>query len=149
MINGVIQSPLKQFHDDRGKVMHMLRSTDAHFLEFGEVYFSWIYPDVIKAWHKHSKMIMNYAVPIGTIKVVLYDDRTNSPSFGKINEFYMNSENYYLLTIPNGIWSGFKVVGDKSAMIVNCSTIPHEPHEILRINPFDSSIPYNWDIKHG
>lgn len=149
MINGVIQSSLKQFHDDRGKVMHMLRVTDAHFKGFGEVYFSWIYPDIIKAWHKHEKMIMNYAVPIGSIKVVLYDDRVESPSFGEFNEFYMNSENYYLLTIPNGIWYGFKVVGDKSAMIVNCSTIPHDPQEILRISPFDSLIPYSWDTKHG
>ena len=61
MINGIIQTFLKQIHDERGKVMHMLRSSDPHFQEFGEIYFSWIYPDVIKSWHKHTEMIMNYA----------------------------------------------------------------------------------------
>lgn len=148
MINGILQTPLKQFHDERGKVMHMLRSTDNHFIAFGEVYFSWIYPNIIKAWHKHKEMVMNYAVPVGSIKVVLYDDRTGSPTFGEVNEFYMNAENYYLLTIPNGIWYGFKAMGGQSAMIVNCSTIPHDPEEIIRIDAFDTSIPYSWDTKN-
>ena len=31
MIEGVQIVPLKQFHDERGKVMHMLKSTDPHF----------------------------------------------------------------------------------------------------------------------
>lgn len=149
MINGIIQTPLKQIHDERGKVMHMLRSSDPHFQKFGEVYFSWIYPDIIKAWHKHIEMIMNYAVPIGTIKLVLYDDRPDSITYQQINEFFMNCENYYLLTIPNGIWYGFKSVGSQPAMVVNCSTIPHDPKEIVRIDFDDPLIPYSWDVAHG
>ncbi|MBW8308956.1 MAG: dTDP-4-dehydrorhamnose 3,5-epimerase family protein [Candidatus Paracaedibacteraceae bacterium] len=149
MIKDIIKTPLKQFHDDRGKVMHMLRSTDKHFQDFGEVYFSWVYPHAIKAWHKHVNMIMNYAVPVGYIKLVLYDDRKDSPTYGEINEFYMNSEDYYLLTIPNGLWYGFRAVGTTPAMIVNCSTIPHDPTEIIRIHHDDPLIPYNWDIQHG
>lgn len=148
MIKDVIKTPLKQIHDERGKVMHMLRSTDPYFEKFGEVYFSWIYPNVIKAWHKHSIMKMNYAVPIGCIKLVLFDDRKDSETFGGIDEFFLNSENYYLLTIPNGIWYGFRAVGNESAMIVNCSTIPHDPSEIVRIPYNDTLIPYNWDVRH-
>ncbi len=149
MIEGIQKTPLKQIHDERGKVMHMLRSTDPCFKQFGEVYFSWIYPNVIKAWHKHIKMQMNYAVPIGFIEIVLYDDRSDSLTFGEINQFYMNSENYYLLTIPCGIWYGFKAVGDQSAMIVNCSTIPHDPDEIVRIKYDDPIIPYSWNNKYS
>lgn len=149
MIDGVIQTSLKQIHDERGKVMHMLRASDPHFSKFGEVYFSWIYPSIIKAWHKHHEMIMNYAVPVGAIKLVLYDDRPDSPTCGEINEFFMNNENYYLLTIPCGLWYGFKTVGDVAAMIVNCTTIPHDPTEIARIPYNDPMISYNWDLKHG
>lgn len=126
VIDGIETIPLKQIHDDRGKVMHMLRSTDSHFNGFGEIYFSWIYPGIVKAWHKHKVMEMNYAVPIGNLKVVLYDDRKDSKTFGKINEFYMNSENYFLLKIPSNIWYGFTSLHNTSAMIVNCSNIPHE-----------------------
>lgn len=149
MIEGVLQSPLKQFQDERGKVMHMLRATDSHFEKFGEVYFSWIYPGIIKGWHKHLEMTMNYAVPVGCVKVVLYDDRPKSLTYQKIGEYFLSPENYYLLTIPYGLWYGFRAVGGNPAMIVNCSTIPHDPKENLRISPFDPSIPYSWDIKHG
>ena len=79
MIDGVIISPLKQILDERGKVMHMLRSDFPVFQQFGEIYFSCVYPGAIKGWHVHKKMILNYAVPHGNIKLVLYDDREGSP----------------------------------------------------------------------
>lgn len=55
MIDGVKITPLLQIHDERGSVMHMLKSTDSAFEQFGEIYFSGVYPDVVKAWHIHSK----------------------------------------------------------------------------------------------
>ena len=148
MIPDVVKTSLKQIQDERGKVMHMLRATDPQFQQFGEVYFSWIYPNVIKAWHKHLKMVMNYAVPVGCIKLVLYDDRIDSPSYQCYAKYFMNAENYYLLTIPAGLWYGFKAVGGNPAMIVNCSTIPHDPKEIIRIGAFDPKIPYDWSLRH-
>ena len=63
MIDGVIVTPLKQFLDERGKVMHMLKREDEHFLEFGEIYFSCVHPGAIKGWHIHKRMTLNYAVP--------------------------------------------------------------------------------------
>ena len=39
MIDGVRVIKLRQIVDERGKVMHMLKSTDPHFLGFGEIYF--------------------------------------------------------------------------------------------------------------
>ena len=41
---------LKKITDERGMIMHMLKSTDSHFIEFGEIYFSCGYPGVVKAW---------------------------------------------------------------------------------------------------
>ena len=35
MIEGVIVTPLKQFFDERGKVMHMLHDEAPHFKRFG------------------------------------------------------------------------------------------------------------------
>ena len=73
MIEGVILTPLKQIFDERGKVMHMLRCDDEAFNQFGEVYFSCTHPGVVKAWHLHKRMTLNYAKYL--IKFVLYDDR--------------------------------------------------------------------------
>ena len=39
MIDGVKIVPLRQIVDERGKIMHMLKATDPHFITFGEIYF--------------------------------------------------------------------------------------------------------------
>ena len=70
MIHDVKITPLKIIADDRGKVMHMLRSDDPHFKKFGEIYFSLAYPGVIKGWHEHTKQEQNYAVIDGMIKLM-------------------------------------------------------------------------------
>lgn len=146
MIDGVSVLPLRQILDERGKIMHMLKKTDPVFRDFGEIYFSWINPGVIKGWHIHKKMTLNYAVPYGQIKLVLYDDRTKSKTVSEVQEIFLGPENYNLVTIPPMVWNGFKGIGNMQSMVANCSDIPHDPDEIGRKDPFDPSIPYKWDL---
>lgn len=148
MIEGVLITPLQQIPDERGKIMHMLRSDAKHFKGFGEIYFSCVYPGAIKGWHIHKEMVLNYAVPHGHIKFVLYDDRANSPTRGKLQEIFMGPDNYCLVTVPPLVWNGFKGLGRDMAIVANCASIPHRADEIDRLDPFDPKIPYNWDIKH-
>ncbi len=149
MIEGVSIIPLKQIHDERGKIMHMLRADQDHFQMFGEIYFSCIYPEVIKAWHIHTEMTLNYAVISGKIKLVMYDDRDQSQTKGRVQEIFLSPENYQLVIIPPMVWNGFKGLGDQTSIVANCSTLPHDPDEIKRMDPFSSKIPYKWDLKHG
>ena len=149
MIDGVQVTRLHQVHDERGKVMRMLRADDQNFREFGEIYFSTIFPGAIKAWHKHKHMTLNYAVIMGRIKFVLFDDRTDSPTRGQIQELYISPENYYLVSVPPRIWNGFKAVGGDEAIVANCSSMPHDPSEIERLPADSSSIPYSWGIHHS
>lgn len=149
MINGVRIKPLKKIVDERGMIMHMLKCNDEGFDRFGEIYFSCVYPGAIKAWHLHKRMMLNYAVPHGNIKFVLYDDRPESPTRGEIQEIFMGEDNYCLVTVPTLVWNGFKGIGTEMAIVANCATLPHDPEEIVRKNPFDPSISYNWEIKHG
>jgi len=148
MIDGVIVTPLRQIPDERGTVMHMLKSTDSACTQFGEIYFSGVYPDVVKAWHIHTKMTLNYAVPVGKIKFVLYDERPNSPTFGEIQELFIGEDNYCLVTVPPNVWNGFKGCGTKMALVANCASIPHDPTEISRLEPENERIPYDWALKH-
>lgn len=148
MIEGVIVTPLRQIFDERGKVMHMLREDSPIFAGFGEIYFSCTYPGAIKAWHLHKRMTLNYAVIYGEIKCVLFDDRPTSKTYGRVDEFFLSPENYCLVTVPPLIWNGFKGIGDKTAIVANCATLPHDPDEIQRKPAFDSSIPYDWNIQH-
>ncbi len=148
MIDGVIVTPLKQIPDERGKIMHMMRNDCAPFKSFGEIYFSCIYPEAIKGWHIHKKMTLNYAVPVGDIKFVLYDDRQGSPTKGQVQEIFMGPSNYCLVTVPPMVWNGFKGIGTSMAVVANCASHPHESDEIMRLDPFDKTIPYDWSIKN-
>lgn len=148
MIEGVEINQLSIIPDERGMILKMLRRDDTVFREFGEIYFSVIYPGVIKGWHIHKKMTLNYAVISGIIKLVLYDDREGSPTKGEIQEIFLGRENYKLVTIPPMVWNGFKGVGTEAAIVANCATIPHDPGEIERMDPFNNSIPYNWELKN-
>ena len=148
MIDGVIINSLKQIPDERGKVMHMLRDDSEGFVGFGEIYFSCVYPEAIKGWHIHKKMTLNYAVPQGAIKFVLYDDRSGSPTKGEVQEIFLGPDNYYRVTVPPMIWNGFKGIGAEMAIVANCASIAHDPDEIDRRDPFDSYIPYDWSIQH-
>ena len=86
MIYGVIVKKLKVIADERGRLMEILRSDDNFFEKFGQVYMTTAYPGVVKGWHYHKKQYDNMAVVKGMMKIVLYDSRKESVSFGEINE---------------------------------------------------------------
>tara|TARA_B100001057_G_C22692201_1_gene888245 strand:+ start:225 stop:683 length:459 start_codon:yes stop_codon:yes gene_type:complete len=131
--------------DDRGKILHMLKSSDDNFQKFGEVYFSYVYPNKIKAWHIHKSMTLNYVAAYGRIKLVLFDDRKNSSTFGLIQEIFLSNENHLLVSIPPMIWNGFTPADDNLAILANCSDIPHDKTEIIRLNYDDPKFPYKWN----
>ena len=149
MIEGVAVHPLRRIADERGSVMHMLRETDPHFTRFGEIYFSSVYPGVVKAWHLHKKMVLSYAVPHGSIKMVLYDDRESSRSRGECMEIFLGELDYKIVQVPAMVWNGFKGLGLTPAVVANCASIPHDPDEIIRMDPHGSTIAYDWSRKDG
>lgn len=147
MIHGVNVVQLRQVLDERGKIMHMLKATDPHFEKFGEIYFSCAWPGVVKGWHSHKRMTVNNAVIVGHAKLVLYDSRPDSPTRGELMELFIGEDNYCLVQIPPGITNGYKAYGDKLVIMANCATEPHDPDEIVYVDPHTSDIPYDWSLK--
>jgi len=146
MIDGVVITPLAQIRDARGKVMHMLSIESKVFRKFGEIYFSCVHPGIVKGWHLHKRMVLNYAVPYGKIKLVLYDPRKKSKTKGQFMEIVLSPDNYQLVTIPPCIWNGFRGLGTQTSIVANCASIPHDPSEIQRIPFDDPGIGYDWSI---
>jgi dTDP-4-dehydrorhamnose 3,5-epimerase len=144
MIDGVIVEPLKLMADERGRVMHMLRADSPFFTGFGEIYFSTVNPGAVKAWRRHRRMTLRYAVPVGNVKVVIYDDRQASLTKGQVQEVRMGEDNYCLLIIPPLVWSGFQGISSYPALVANCADMPHNPEEADRLDPYDRRIPYDW-----
>jgi dTDP-4-dehydrorhamnose 3,5-epimerase len=147
MIQGVSIRNLKKISDERGTVFKMMEAIDPEFTKFGEIYFSTIYPGVIKGWHLHKETSLNYAVIKGNIKLVIFDDRDNSLTKGEIQELFIGDNNYCLVHIPKGVWNGFKCVGVNEAIVADLTDLPHNPQDMTRMNPINNKlIPYNWDL---
>ncbi|MEG1589027.1 MAG: dTDP-4-dehydrorhamnose 3,5-epimerase, partial [Mucinivorans sp.] len=110
-IEGVILTPLKQIFHPLGDVFHGMKKSDAGFAGFGEAYFSTIHHQDTKPWKKHIRMTLNFVVPVGSIRIVIYDDRATSPTCGQFFEVTLNSDNYQRITIPPDVWVAFSGVG--------------------------------------
>ncbi len=144
-IDGVIIAPLKVIGDDRGAVLHMLRNDSPNFSGFGEVYFSEVNSGVIKGWKRHMRMTQHFAVPHGRIKVVIYDDRQGSPTYGGIAEFELGRhDDYTLLVIPPLLWYGFQGIANEPSLLCNCADLVHDPLESEKLEICDARIPYDW-----
>jgi len=151
MIEGVKQKKLKVIPDERGRLMEMLRSDDDIFLKFGQAYMTTAYPGVVKGWHYHKVQTDNFIVVKGMMKIVLYDGRKESKTFGEVNEFFLGEHNTTLLQIPNFVLHGFKCISDTEAICINLTTETYtynEPDE-FRVDPHSKEIPYDWDRKDG
>jgi dTDP-4-dehydrorhamnose 3,5-epimerase len=148
-IQGVKLLAKRKIVDDRGAIFHMLRNDDPDFQKFGEIYFSKIHPNVVKAWHHHSLMTLNYFVVVGSIQLGLWDGRKDSPTYGKSQTIFLDEQVPQLAIVPPGVWNGFKGLGAVSSIVANCATEPHTAGEITR-KPFDDpSFRYDWSTKNG
>ena len=143
-IEGIKISPLKIISDHRGSVMHMLRNDNQVFEKFGEIYFSTILENKIKAWHLHKEATLNYACVYGKVKLVLYDEREQSKTLGKYQELFLSIENYSLITIPPNVWNGFKGLNKGHSIIANCLNLPHNEKEMIRSEINDKRFNYKW-----
>jgi dTDP-4-dehydrorhamnose 3,5-epimerase len=132
---------LKKFPADNGEVLQALKSEENGYQGFGEVYFSWINKGSIKAWKMHSKMIMNLIVPIGQVKFVFFVENGTDDREFRIIEIGEN--NYQRLTVPAGIWFGFKGLGKSNSLICNISNIVHSESEVIRKDA--NIINFNWN----
>ena len=145
LIEGVTLVELGQISDERGTVLHMLRSDSPEFTRFGECYFSEVLPNTIKAWKFHHIQTQNLAVPVGRIRIVIYDDREGSVTRGHLQVEELGRPDAYLrLRIPPGLWYGFACLSETPALLANCVDLPHEAKE-SELRPInDPGIPYQW-----
>lgn len=146
MIEGVKVKKLKVIPDERGRLMEILRNDDEVFSQFGQVYMTTAYPDVVKAWHYHKKQDDNFTCVKGEIRLGLYDAREGSPTFGKVDEFILSLDEPKLVQIPKGVYHGFKCIGKEEAIVINTPTQAYnckEPDE-YRLDAFKNDIPFDW-----
>ncbi|MDR6999836.1 dTDP-4-dehydrorhamnose 3,5-epimerase family protein [Neobacillus niacini] len=150
MIEGIKVKKLVKHCDDRGFFAELVRDDEPELLSrFGQASWSMSYPGIIKAFHYHEKQDDLWFFPSGNAQVVLYDLRTNSPTSGETNVYYMGEENPIMLLIPKGVAHGYRVLGQKPAVIIYFTTESYNPDhpDEKRIPWNDPSINFNWETQ--
>jgi len=152
MIHGVKTRKLAVHSDERGRLMEILRADDKEMdVRFGQVYMTTAWPGVVKAWHFHKLQTDHFVCLFGMIKLVLFDDRGDSPTKGQVNEFFLGPHSPLLVEIPNLVYHGFKCISDTEAIIVNTVTecYDYKDPDEFRVDPHTGGIPYDWARKDG
>ena len=128
MLDQITQTPLAKFEIDAGDVLHGIKSDDVGYKRFGEVYFSFIKFNAVKAWKLHKNMTLNLIVPIGSVRFVFID-----PNYlDQFKVIEIGESNYSRITVPPNIWFGFQGISENPSLLLNIANIPHDPYEIER-----------------
>tara|TARA_B100001123_G_C15257953_1_gene1005434 strand:+ start:682 stop:1107 length:426 start_codon:yes stop_codon:yes gene_type:complete len=136
-LNDIKIVKLKKIKNINGDIMRFLKKNDSNYKKFGEVYFSWVKPQKVKAWKFHTKMSLNLTVPYGKVKFVFF--------FEKLNKFLtisVGENNYKMIAVPPRVWFGFKGISKHKSLIVNLANLAHNKKEILRRKK--EEIRFNW-----
>ncbi len=149
MIEGVVVEERRVIPDERGWLMECLRCDEDIFEKFGQVYVSAVYPGVVKGWHKH-RLQDDFVVCLkGMIKLVMFDPRKDSATYGEVDELFIGDKRPVIVKIPRGVYHGWKGIGEETALVLNCPTEPYnyENPDEDRLDPHESPIPYDWSRK--
>ena len=142
-MDGVILTPLDIIKHPSGNILHGIKSSEASFVGFGEAYFSKLDSKAIKGWKLHKKMTLNLVVPIGSVRFILLDNRSERDNTGQFQEVILDEKsNYSRLTIPPMIWVGFQGISQTTSLVLNLANIEHSTEEIKRKELED--IKFNW-----
>jgi len=110
------------------------------------VYQFTIRPGKAKGWHVHRLHDDRIFISQGEIKVVLYDDRDDSPTYGMINEIYRSELRRSLMVIPRGVFHAHLNVGTRDALLVSMPTrgYDHAEPDVYRLPLDTNAIPYSF-----
>ena len=114
--------------------------------------YTWtLRPGWVKGWALHREHEDRYFVLAGELRIVLYDERSDSPTRGLVAEVYLTQLRRRLMNIPAGVWHADHNVGTSDVVVVNCPTIPfdHASPDKYRL-PLDTDrIPFRFQGVQG
>ena len=138
-LDNIVITQLSTFDVDGGRVMHGIKKNDTGYVGFGEVYFSHIDANAVKAWKKHNRMTLNLVVPLGKVRFVFCDPLSK----GHYRVEDVGEGNYVRLTVPPGIWFGFQGIALQPSLVTNIADLQHDAAEVERQSV--SSFDYQWE----
>lgn len=145
-IHQVCVVPLKKVVNERGYLLEIQRVDDEQYPGFGQAYVTCTLPGVVKAWYRHHKQMDQIALTSGSLNLVLFDDRSESPTCGLVQQIEITEERPLLVQIPTGVWHGFQALGNEPACLLHLNTVPIylEDKDEDRLPQDSAAIPFVW-----
>jgi len=115
-----------------------------------QVHLTTTFPGRIRAWGLHRQIVDRLFVASGLVRIVCYDAREDSPTYGRVNELSLSERNPGLLAIPPNVYHGWKNIGVSESIVVNLPTRTYDYDRPDSLDlPWDSPaasdlIPYRW-----
>lgn len=115
------------------------------------VYQITVRPGRIKGWVVHREQDDRLFISQGTLRIVLYDDRADSPTYKMLNELFLSDLNRGLVFIPRGVYHAIQNVGHTDALFINMPTraYNHANPDKYRLPLENDVIPYRFDNRAG
>jgi len=150
MINGVKIKEVKRHFDDRGFFAEVVKFGEETFKEIKQTSYTETYPGVIKAFHWHKRQYDIWSPVRGSMRIVLYDLREDSPTYQETQAIYAGEDNFLVVLIPPYVAHGYQVLGTEKVGLFYHTTEAYDPknpdEERLPFN--DSKIGFDWETKN-
>jgi dTDP-4-dehydrorhamnose 3,5-epimerase len=150
-IDGVIFRPTRPVPHEDGHVTEVARASwEILRAPVVQVHITTTFPGRVRAWGLHQLGTDRLFVVSGLVKIVIFDGRKASPTFGALNEFVVSEKNPGLLLIPPNLYHGWKNIGNCEAIIIN---MPDRMYDYEQPDALDLSwdseaatriVPYRW-----
>jgi dTDP-4-dehydrorhamnose 3,5-epimerase len=111
-----------------------------------QVFQSLLEPGGISGWHAHAETTDRLFVSMGRMRIVLYDGRKGSPTFGLVNEFRAGAARPSLVVIPPRVWHAVENTGGGPALLINAvdKAYRYESPDHYRLPLETDQIPYRF-----
>ena len=152
LIEGVKIIPAVTHPDERGTLCEISSLVlKAHPAPIVYVYQFTIRPGKVKGWHIHHLHDDRIFISQGTVKVVLHDNRPESPTYQMINEIYRTEHHRTLMVIPAYVFHAHHNVGQTEALFISMPTriYNHESPDVYRLPLDNNTIPYRFEQRMG
>lgn len=146
LIEGVSMQGLAGGADGRGTLLELLSQRTQLQSPIVHVYQVHAEPGSVRAWVLHKRQTDRLAFTNGMFRIVLYDVRPDSKSYGQLNVFELGSSLKVLLSIPPFVVHGVQNYGSTSASFVNMPTAVYNSHDPdkFRVPVDHPGIPYRF-----
>lgn len=98
--------------------------------------------------HEHDDRIF---LSQGTVKVVLYDDRPDSPTYKMVNVIHRTGLQRSIMVIPAYVFHAHQNIGNVDALMISMPTrlYNHESPDVFRYPIENDYIPYKFEDRMG